>query len=253
MAMLRMGRMTTDPHGRPMINTEEGLFDISEAKYENFEKFSGGLISFPCLYESRAWEQRLGDYPFYTGRLYLLPVNAETLPEIDVVELGHWLLKLKVFILVQSASSLGHIWNSYFLGRKFQYYMPAHDMPLAIIRGLLVKACSGSGTFMDSICAAEYDKIPLNFHDDKNTFYAQIKGSEMSAYKLPWNTPNSSVIANSGRPLDWSKSCRDNNIADGEIVYCRLLRPGNGLSAYPGSEAPNYKLLGLEFLLGSLF
>lgn len=255
MALLKIGRITTDPHGRAMIYTDEGEFDMSEAKCMNFPGFSGKLVFFPCLYESNAWEPRLGDYPFYTGRLYLFPVNADALPETDTVEVGQWVIKLKVFLLDRGMTKPTHIWDGWFLGRKLQFYMPMVNMPLAAISGLLLKEQSGTGVFMESLCAADFDKIPLNFHfsDDPKKVYSKIKGSEMSTYKLPWDTRGSDLISNAGRPLDWNKSCQENNIQESEVLYCRLLRPGNNLTAYGGSAAPDYKLLGLEFLLGSLF
>lgn len=232
------------------IDEEENLsgqYRLTNVFCGNFSELKKALASRPCLYPHTRLNRRGLNF-FYKSTLYTLPVD-KSLFDGDTVEVDETIALINVFILLSGAGD--NIWDSYFLGRKIQFYVPLDD-PLAVIPEALAKTFGGEVVFSQRICSPLYDDIPINFVSGGKLTDSEIKGSDMATYKLPWFTANSSNTANDGRMPDWNKTVRENNFKANDILYCRLYKQGNKLTAYGGGGKPDYKALGIDILLDTV-
>lgn len=215
----------------------------------NFREVSQDTDSKMCLYNPDTIRDGV-----YSGNLYLLPVDKRMVP--GDVDLGDQLTLVRTFTLIRWTSGVYDIWDGYYGGRKIDFYIPRNELPLCIIQAILIKTFGGMGTFGETIAPILYDDIPLNYSDQGtgDNIDSNIKGNDMRTYKLPWYKAgaSSSTRENEGRPLDWSKTAQDNGLAANETIFCKLLRPGNKLTAYPGAAAPDWSDLGVSALIDIL-
>jgi hypothetical protein len=229
-------------------------FDISYAARVNFTKFSPELYGRLCIYNPAFVELPKHEYDMgkILGLLALLPVNISGFDESDAIEQHPDTAYVKTLTVIGSSAKPAHIMDARFKCQKNKYYVDLDD-PLAILHGVLVKELKGENLFLESICTALYDKIPLNAVGDSTKKDATLLlGKEMKAYKLPWHQIGSNELSDPGRSLDWSKTVRENNIRDDEVIHCQLYKEGNNLTAYGGAGKFDYEALQLNIILGIL-
>lgn len=227
--------------------------DISYATRTNFTKFAPELNGRLCVYDSGNVIPSLrGMLGKIQGPLFLLPFDMSYLPGNGVFEPHPDATHVKTFTVIGSSAKPAHIMDASFKCQKNKYYVDLDD-PLAILYGLLVKELKGENLFLESICTALYDKIPLNAVLDSTKESATLLlGKEMKTYRLPWHQIGSNEFSDPGRSLDWSKTVRENNIRDDEIIHCQLYKEGNNLTAYGGAGKFDYEALQLNIILGTL-